>query len=158
MYRYVFLSSMTMTMIARPVASLCTHGSDLPWVPECVGCRPFLAGRAPSHRARNNCSGITVQWACICAGNGCCVWRCLVVLVCVSMWQYVVVCVVVVVLLVASVLASMRWLLCGGDETKKNEICNSKKYPAREFYLHYGFYLINSKKNALTYSHYRLKN
>ena len=33
------------------------------------------------------------------------------------MCQYV--CVVFVVLLVASVLASMRWLLCGGDRSKK---------------------------------------
>ena len=41
--------------------------------------------------------------------------------VCVSMCQYVSVCVVFVVLLVASVLASMRWLLCGGDGSKKTK-------------------------------------
>ena len=39
------------------------------------------------------------------------VWLCLVVLV----------CVVFVELLVASVLASMRWLLCGGDDSKKDQ-------------------------------------
>ena len=33
--------------------------------------------------------------------------------------QYVLVCVVFVVLLVASALASMRWLLCGGDGSKE---------------------------------------
>ena len=33
----LFLCSMTMTMTARPVGSLCTHGPDLPRVPECVG-------------------------------------------------------------------------------------------------------------------------
>ena len=68
----MFLFSMTMTMIARPAGSLCTHGSDLPWV---------------------------------------------------------LVCVVFVVLLVASVLASMRWLLCGGDGSKmvENDVCNFKK-------------------------------
>ena len=38
----------------------------------------------------------------------------------------VLVCVVFVVLLVASVLASMRWLLCGGDDSKK-KICDHKK-------------------------------
>ena len=50
---------------------------------------------------------------------------------------------VCVVLLVASVLASVRWLLCGGDgsknEGKKNDVCNFKKCPAREFYPHCGF-------------------
>ena len=40
-------------------------------------------------------------------------------LVCVS---YVSVCAVFVVLLVASVLASMRWLLCVSDGSKKKEV------------------------------------
>ena len=44
---------------------------------------------------------------------------CFFVLVCVSMCWYVLVCVVFVVVLVASVLVSMRWLLCGGDGSKK---------------------------------------
>ena len=57
-------------------------------------------------------------------------------------------CVVFVVLLVASVLASMRWLLCGGDgsekKKEKNDICNSqKKKTARDFSIT-GF--IDSKK------------
>ena len=53
-----------------------------------------------------------------------CFWLCLVVLV----------CVVFVVLLVAPVLASMRWLLCGGDgsEEKATSVI-SRKCPAREF-------------------------
>ena len=38
-----------------------------------------------------------------------CVWLCL----------FVSVCVVFVMLLVASVLASMRWLLCGGDGSEE---------------------------------------
>ena len=53
------------------------------------------------------------------------------------MCLYVSVCVVFVVLLVASVLASMRWLLCGGDgskKKKKNDIYNYRKNPAREFF------------------------
>ena len=37
------------------------------------------------------------------------------------MCKYVLVCVVFVVLLVASVLASMRWLLCGGDGSKRKK-------------------------------------
>ena len=65
-----------------------------------------------------------MKWACICVEMGDvfvvgCVWLCLVVFVCVFF----------VVLLLASVLASMRWLLCGGDDSNKdhNEICNYKK-------------------------------
>ena len=52
-----------------------------------------------------------------------CVWLCLVVSV----------CVVFVVLLVASVLASMRWLLCGGDGSEeKTDVCNFfKKVPRK---------------------------
>ena len=58
----------------------------------------------------------------------------LVVFGCGSMWWYVLVCVVFVVFLVASVLASMRWLLCGGDGSKgKTTSVISKKCPAREF-------------------------
>ena len=65
------------------------------------------------------------------------------------------VCVVFVVLLVASVLASMRWLLCGGDGSKKkNDICNSKnKIPRENFSItvlinnHYRFILIRKNKN-----------
>ena len=34
-----------MTMSSRPVGSLCTHGSDLPCVPECVGLGVFVGGR-----------------------------------------------------------------------------------------------------------------
>ena len=64
--------------------------------------------------------------------------------VCVSMCQYVLVRVVFVVLLVASVLASMRWLLCGGDGSKeKTTSVITEKYPAREFFPLQ--FLINSK-------------
>ena len=63
------------------------------------------------------------------------VWLWWYVVVCGGMWWYVMVC---VVLLVASVLASMRRLLCGGDGLKKNEICNSKKMSCEGIYPHYG--------------------
>ena len=77
---------------------------------------------------------------------------CLFLLVCVSMCQYVSVCVVFVVLLVASVLASMRWLLCGGDGSKdKNDICNYKKSSERNFPLRFKI------KTASNYSHYSLE-
>ena len=68
---------------------------------------------------------------------------CLFVLECVSMCKYVLVCVVFVVLLVASVLASMRWLLCGGDGSKEKKTLSviTEKYPAREFF-HHSFKLI----------------
>ena len=73
-----------------------------------------------------------------------------------TMCQYVLLCVVFVVLLVASVLASMRWLLCGGDGSKKkdqNEICNfNKKCPAREVMSVTVFIF---SKNALNFDFYR---
>ena len=57
-------------------------------------------------------------------------------------------------MLVASALASMRWLLCGGDRTKtKNEICNNRKISRERIDLHYG--CNKFKKTALNYSHYR---
>ena len=48
---------------------------------------------------------------CLCLVVFGCVWLCLVVLV----------CVVFAVWLVASELASMRWLLCGDDGSKKTK-------------------------------------
>ena len=99
----VFLFSMTMTMIVRPVGSLCTHSSDLPWGPECEGCGQFPVRRLCSYHARNNCPGIPVQASCQLEWSGpvsvlemgdvlWCVWWCLVVLVCGSMWWYVLFC------------------------------------------------------------------
>ena len=54
------------------------------------------------------------------------------------------VCVVFVVLLVASVLPSMRWLLCGGDGSKKEKkkttsVISKKKMSRERMYLDYGF-------------------
>ena len=52
------------------------------------------------------------KWACICAGNGCCVWCgvCDVsVFGCESMRYYVIVCVVFVVLLVAVDALAVVW-------------------------------------------------
>ena len=134
-----------MTMITRPVGSLCAHTA---LTCESVGVRvlrsiPCLANMftlCKKQLSWHNCASLVplgVKWACICAGNGCCV-HC--VLVCVSMCQYVLLCVVFVVLLVASVLASMRWLLCGGDGSKKKKTRSviAKKCLAREF-IHYGF-------------------
>ena len=54
-----------------------------------------------------------------------------------SMCLYVLVCVVFVVLLVASVLASMCWLLCGGTvQKKKTRSVTAKK--SDRIYRHYG--------------------
>ena len=76
-------------------------------------------------------------------------------LVCGRKWQCVVVCVVFVVLLVASVLASMRWLLCG-DGSKK-DVCNfkKKKLSRERIYPRYGFHQFGKTHTALNYSHYR---
>ena len=71
--------------------------------------------------------------------------------VCVSLCQYVSVCVVFVVLLVASVLASMRWLLCRGDGSKEKSVV-TEKYPANDFSI---TVLLKSKnKSALNYNHF----
>ena len=66
--------SKTMTMIARPVSTLCTHGLDLTSVPECDGRGPLLVGRTCSHHARNisgySCASLVplgIKWAHICA-------------------------------------------------------------------------------------------
>ena len=50
------------------------------------------------------------------------------------------VCVVFVVLLVASVLASMRWLLCvvTVQKKKKARSVNAKEMSRERIYLHYG--------------------
>ena len=58
-------------------------------------------------------------------------------------------------LLVASVLASMRWLLCGGDSSKKKKKTTSvisKKVSRERIYHHHGFLLIrrNLKPHRIT--------
>ena len=66
---------------------------------------------------------------------------------------------VCVVLLVASVLASVRWLLCGGDGSKneKTDVCNFFKKVSRErIYPHYGFNSFENFKTALNYEYYGL--
>ena len=62
---------------------------------------------------------------------------------CDSMCQNVSVCVIFVVLLVASVLASMRWVLCGFDRSKETKFVITKKIP-RWIFLPLRF-LIDSK-------------
>ena len=61
-------------MITRLVASLCTHSSDLPKGPECKGRGPFPVGLTYSLGV--SCESLVpleMKWACVCAGNGCCV-------------------------------------------------------------------------------------
>ena len=87
--RSLFCSlSVTMTMITRPVGSLCVLTAR----------RSACAGRTCSHHARNNCPGITVQASCHLEWSGPvfvlemgdvfvfgCVWFCEHVSVCDSM-------------------------------------------------------------------------
>ena len=108
-----------------------------------------------------NCASLVplgMKWACICAGNERCVWLCVGgVWLCqyVSVCDSMCLCVVFVVLLVASVLASMRWLLCGGDVSKeKTKPQITGKYPVREFFPITVLYLFEKIKSALIYSHY----
>ena len=98
--------SVTMTMITRPVGSLCVHKALTCLMNVCVrGLRsiPCLA-KMFTLKARNNmswyhCASLVplgMKWACICAGNGCCVWlcgsMCLHVLTCVIFCDFVLVC------------------------------------------------------------------
>ena len=132
---FLFSMRMTMTMIARPVGSLCTHGSDLPECQSAWAVAPSLWGEhfrimqetcvlalLCNPRASWNEVGLNLCWKWV-------MCFCLVVLV----------CVVFVVLLVASVLASMSWLLCGGNVSKKKKSVIPKKIFLDRMYLHYGF-------------------
>ena len=94
---YLFSSlSVTMTMITRPVGSLCVHKALTcqsvrvhgPWP---IPCWPNMFASCKKQLSRYSCARLLPfgkKWACVCAGNGCWVW-CLVVLVCVSMRYYV---------------------------------------------------------------------
>ena len=55
----------------------------------------------------------------------------------------VLVCVVFVVLLVASVLASMRWLLCGGDGSQEKTTSVISKKMSREGFFPLQIYIIS---------------
>ena len=146
-----------MTMINRSVGSLCTQSSDLPECQCAWGVGPSPVGRTCSQHARNNCLGVScasllplcMKWACICAGNGCCVWWCFIVFGCVSMRFYV-------LSSLCCWLPSMRWLVCGDDGSKKTQMKSviTEKYAAKNFF-HYSYILIRkNQKIALNYSHY----
>ena len=138
----LFSFSNNWQMITRSVGTLCAHTALT-----CLSVRvpvlwliPCLANMFASCKKQLSwfyCASLVplgMKWACICAGNECCVWVvcwwCLVV----SMWPYVLVCPVFVVLLDAWVLASMSWLLSGGDGSiREKDVCNFQKNPAREF-------------------------
>ena len=87
--------SVTMTMITRPVGSLCVHTALTcqsvrvrgPWpIPWPIPCWPNMFGSCKKQLSWQNCASFVplgMKWACICAGNRCCV---LVVFGCVSMW------------------------------------------------------------------------
>ena len=138
--------SATMTMTTRQSGSLflCTHGSDLPESQSACTLAHSLLGRLGMKWA-----ALCWKWVmCLCLSVFVCVCLCLclfvfclclIVFVCVCLCEHVLVCVVFVVLLVASVLASMRWLLCGGDGKKreKNDICNFRKNVPRAHFCNY---------------------
>ena len=66
------------------------------------------------------------------------------------MCRYVSVCVVFVALLVVSVLASMRWLLCGGDGSEKTKTTSviTKNIPRENFSMKV-FLLIRKNENRI---------
>ena len=77
--------SATMTMITRPVGSLCVHTALTcqsvrvhgPWP---IPCWPNMFAACKKQLSRYDCASLVplgMMWACICGGNGCCVWWCL---------------------------------------------------------------------------------
>ena len=78
--------------------------------------------------------------------------------VCVGLCQYVLVCVSMCCLrcVVGCVSVGVDALqLYGGDGSKKNKICNSKKMSRERIYPHHGLNYFEIFKTALNYSHYR---
>ena len=79
--------SATMTMVTRPVGSLCVHTALTCLSVRVRGLRsiPCLAKMFASCTKQlswynyANLVPLGMKWACICAGNECCVWWCLVV-------------------------------------------------------------------------------
>ena len=125
--------SVTMTIITRPVDSLCTGGSDLP-----VGVRglrpiPCLANMFASCKKQlswYHCASLVplrVKWACDVSV--------LCVFVHVGMCWYVMYCVVIVVFVVLCVgcctVKKTRSYVCDGCKKKKNEICVTRKLPCK---------------------------
>ena len=76
--------SETMTVITRPVGSLCVHTALTCLSVRVRGLRsiPCLATMfvpCKKQLSWHNCANLVqlgMKWACICAGNGCCVWLC----------------------------------------------------------------------------------
>ena len=79
-----FSLSATVTMITRPIGSLCEHTAltclsvrvPVLWLIPClanmfVSCKKQLSWYDSASLVPHG-----MKWACICAGNGCCVWLC----------------------------------------------------------------------------------
>ena len=81
----LFSLSSTMTMITRPVGSLCVHtaltclSARVPvlWLIPCLANMFVSCTKQLSWFYCESLVPLGVKWACICAGNGCCVWWCL---------------------------------------------------------------------------------
>ena len=152
-----FLFSLSNNDSDHSSSRLCTHSSALAKGPECMDLGPFLVGRTCSQHARNNCLGVScaslvplgMKWACICAGNGCCVWWCLVVLVCGSKWYYVFLCDSMCCLF--CVVGCRRCVGCCVVMTvqKKTKTTSVITEISRErIYFHYSLKLIRKNKSA----------
>ena len=108
-----------------------------PWL---IPCRANMFASRKKQWSKYSCASLLplrMKWACICAGkkNVLGVVWCHVSVLCVCAYCHVMQCVViiaVVVLLVASVLASMRWLLCG-----ENNECFTKTERYLQWYINH---------------------
>ena len=76
--------SATMTMSTRPVGSLCVHTAPTcqsvrvrgPWPIPCWSNMFASCTKQLSWYKSTSLVPLGMKWACICAGNGCCVWLC----------------------------------------------------------------------------------
>ena len=90
----LFSLSATMTMITRPVGSLCAHTAltclcvrvPVLWLIPCLANMFVSCKKQLSWYDSASLVPLEMKWACVSAGNGCCVWWCLFVLVCGGMW------------------------------------------------------------------------
>ena len=153
-------SSLTGTkrMITRPVGSLCVHTaltcqSVRVHGPVLIPCRATMFASCTEQLSWHSCASLVplgLKWAWTCAGNGC-----LVLFGCVRMCNYVIVCVVFVVLLVAVDALAVVWWWRFFLFWKKTISVLTVKIPWENFSITDLYYFKKIKK-PIIYSYYSL--
>ena len=84
LFLFFFSLLVTITMITRPIGSLCVHTAltclsvrvPVLWL---IPCQANMFASCKKQLSWYNCASLVtlgMKWACICAGNECCVWLC----------------------------------------------------------------------------------